>query len=50
MFNDLLLLLGDEFADYPFLVAVATLVVFCLLVNTAFSLIRDVLERVAGYK
>lgn len=50
MYDELLLLLGEEFADYPFLVAIAALVVFCLLVNAAFSLIRDVLERVAGYR
>lgn len=50
MYTDIILLLGQEFSDYPFLVAVAALVVFCILVNSAFSLIRDVLERVAGYK
>ena len=50
MYTDLLLLLGEEFASYPFLVMIAVLVVFSILVNSAFSLIRDVLERISGYK
>lgn len=50
MYTDLLLLLGEEFANYPFLVMIAVLVVFSILVNSAFTLIRDVLERISGYK
>ena len=50
MFEDLILLLGSQFESYPILVLVCACVVFSILVNTAFSLIRDVLEHVAGYK
>ena len=50
MYTDLITLLGEEFAPYPFLVMIATLIVFALLVNSAFTLIRDVLERISGYR
>lgn len=50
MFDDILLLLGSQFESYPILVLVCTVIVFSVLVNTAFSLIRDVLEHVAGYR
>ncbi len=50
MFDDLLLLLGSQFESYPILVLVCAVIVFAILVNSAFSLIRDVLEHVAGYR
>lgn len=50
MLDDIILLLGSEFADYPILAMVVCVICFCIIVNSAFSLIRDVLERVAGYR
>lgn len=50
MFDDIYLLLGSGFEDYPILVSVITIIVFVVLLNTTFSLIRDVLERVAGFR
>lgn len=50
MFDDLFVLLGSQFESYPFLVLVVTCILFSMLVNSAFSLIRDVLEHVAGYR
>ena len=50
MLDDIILLLGSEFSTYPILAMVVCVIVFCVLVNSAFSLIRDVLERVAGFK
>lgn len=50
MLDDLIILLGDGFSDYPILAMVVCVIVFCIIVNSAFSLIRDVLERVAGFR
>lgn len=50
MLDDIILLLGSEFSDYPIFAMVICVVVFCIIVNSGFSLIRDVLERVAGYR
>lgn len=50
MLDDIILLLGSEFADYPVLAMVVCVICFCIIVNTGFSLIRDVMERVAGYR
>lgn len=50
MLDEIVLLLGDEFSTYPVLGMVVCVIVFCIIVNSAFSLIRDVLERVAGFR
>lgn len=50
MFDDIVMLMGEEFSQYPVFTCVICTIVFCVLVNTAFSLIRDILEHVAGYR